>query len=121
MSWQGFSFRGYCTDLSSLRRVDVLADIFTVREAHVDGEAQSQLFPRDVQRVLTHQESGLKASFLTLLLPEGGDISDPLPVKSPNIERACEAPLAESASRCASRGFDTLFDLVEHEVGARPI
>jgi len=30
--------------------------------------------PRDAQRVLTHQESGLKASFLTLLLPEGRDI-----------------------------------------------
>ena len=53
--------------------------------------------PRDAQRVLTHQESGLKASFLTLLLPEGRNISDPLPVKSANIERACEAPLAESA------------------------
>jgi hypothetical protein len=59
--------------------------------------------PRDAQRVLTHQESGLKASFLTLPLPEGRDIFDPLPVKSANIERACEAPLAESASRCASR------------------
>src|SRR3989440_6057427 len=27
--------------------------------------------PRDAQRALTHQESGLKASLLTLLLPEG--------------------------------------------------
>ena len=46
----------------------------------------------------------MKASFLTLLLPEGRDISDPLPVKSASIERACEAPLVESASRCATRG-----------------
>src|SRR5436309_10265021 len=64
----------------------------------------SPLFPRDAQRVLTHQEAGLKASFLTLLLPEGRAISDPLPVKSASIERAGEAPFAESASRCASRG-----------------
>ena len=58
-------------------------------------------------------------SFLTLLLPEGGDISDPLPVKSANIERACEAPLAESASRCASRGlmagFDAFYSLAYKE------
>ena len=64
----------------------------------------SPLFPRDAQRVLTHQEAGLKASFLTFLLPEGRAISDPLPVTSAGIERACEAPLAESAARCASRG-----------------
>ena len=66
---------------------------------------KSVTFPRDAQRALTHQESGLKASFLTLLLPEGRDISDPLPVKSASIERAYEAPLAESASRCAIRGL----------------
>src|SRR6266700_6170803 len=53
-------------------------------------------YPRDAQRVLTHQESGLKASFLTHPLPEGRDISDPLPDKRADIERACEAPLAES-------------------------
>jgi phosphosulfolactate phosphohydrolase-like enzyme len=47
----------------------------------------------------------LKASFLTLLLPEGRDISDPLPIKGSSIERAYEAPLAESAARCASRGY----------------
>jgi len=46
----------------------------------------------------------LKASLLTLLLPEGRAISDPLPVTSASIERACEAPLAESAARCATRG-----------------
>src|SRR5207248_4934237 len=64
-----------------------------VSELHLPG-------PRNAQRVLTHQESGLKASFLTHPLPEGRAISDPLPVKSAGIERACEAPLAESASRC---------------------
>src|SRR5205823_13108437 len=62
------------------------------------------VLPRDAQRVLTHQEAGLKASFLTLLLPEGRALSDPLPVTSASIERAGEAPFAESASRCASRG-----------------
>jgi hypothetical protein len=46
----------------------------------------------------------LKAFFLTLLLPEGRGISDPLLIKSASIERACEAPLAESVARCASRG-----------------
>jgi hypothetical protein len=61
--------------------------------------------PRDAQRVLTQQESGLKATFLTLLLAEGRANSDPLPVTSARIERACEAPLAVSAARCASRGF----------------
>ena len=74
-----------------------------VSELHIPG-------PRNAQRVLTHQESGLKASFLTHPLPEGRAISDPLPVKSAGIERACEAPLAESASRCAIRGES-------HEVG----
>src|SRR5205807_5368490 len=62
------------------------------------------VLPRDAQRALTHQESGLKASLLTLLLPEGRALSDPLPVTSASIERACEAPLAESAARCATRG-----------------
>jgi hypothetical protein len=66
--------------------------------------------PRDAQRVLTHQETGLKASFLTLLLEAGRAISDPLPVTSASIERACEAPLAESAARCASRGFVQSFE-----------
>src|SRR5947209_9013300 len=60
--------------------------------------------PRVAQRALTHQESGLKASLLTLLLAEGRALSDPLPVTSARIERACEAPLAESAARCATRG-----------------
>jgi hypothetical protein len=65
----------------------------------------SQMNPRDAQRVLTHQEAGLKASLLTLLLAEDRAISDPLPVKSASIERVCEAPFAESASRCASHGI----------------
>ncbi|TMC25220.1 MAG: hypothetical protein E6J36_05585 [Chloroflexi bacterium] len=46
----------------------------------------------------------MKASFLTLLLPEDRALSDPLPVTSASIERAGEAPLAESAARCATRG-----------------
>jgi len=47
----------------------------------------------------------LKASFLTLLVLEGRALSDPLPVTSACIERACEAPWAESAARCATRGY----------------
>src|SRR6266480_2377047 len=61
------------------------------------------VLPRDAQRVLTHQEAGLKASFLTLLLPEGRALSDPLPVTSASIERAGEAPFAESGRVGAGR------------------
>src|SRR5437660_6666632 len=63
------------------------------------------VLPRDAQRVLTHQEAGLKASFLTLLLPEGRALSDPLPVTSACIERAGEAPFAESRRGGAGRRF----------------
>jgi hypothetical protein len=79
-------------------------------------------YPRDAQRAFTHQESGLKASLLTLLLAEGRAISDLMPVKSASIERDCEAALAESAARCATRGpYQILCNGVNREgIKARP-
>lgn len=52
--------------------------------------AVSVLGPTGCATSLTHQQSALKAPFLTLLLLRGRDISAPLPAKSVNIERACE-------------------------------
>ena len=63
--------------------------------------------PRDAQRVLPQQQSGLRAFFIAFLFREGREISDPLPGKSASIERACQGASAESTSRCATRG--TLF------------
>src|SRR5260221_2059354 len=37
---------------------------------------------REPLRAVTHQETGEKASFLLLLLPQGRDLSDPLPEKA---------------------------------------
>ena len=47
--------------------------------------------------------TGLRASFIALMFPEGRDISDPLPGKSESTERAREGTSAEGTPRCASR------------------
>src|SRR6266446_7530957 len=51
--------------------------------------------PRDAQRVLPQQQSGLRAFFIAFLFREGREMSDPLPGKSASIERAYQGASAE--------------------------